>query len=405
MSLPNFVLKLKRRLRKNPKLYDTLGFFYGLRWNIPMVLARSLRGYDDNMVVFSSQDYRSYSDNARYVSEKLHEMRPETNIVWLIQDGEGARKRFDIPDYVRVLKSTSTKGVCAMARARVVVDGFNKKFYLKFPGKDQFYVQVWHGDRAFKKIGYDNSSFNFRILEERCSICVTGSDYGDMQARSAFHYKGELLRVGCPRNDILIRNDPAERAAIRKRLKLDDDTCVLLYAPTYRDTDRVARREEKVHLDLLHVLDVLEEHTGKKWKCLVRAHYMAMGIALDGASDRIIPASDYPEMAELHLISDALLSDYSSCAGDFALLRRPIYLYMNDLEEYKRDNRALYINPEDTNYWIAKTPDELDALIRQTTPERAKENCDAVLRFYNETETGHASESVCEYIISKLQSK
>ena len=403
LRLAHLVLKLKQKLRKNKRLYDILGRFYGLRWNVPMQLARALRGLDDNMAVFSSLDYRSYSDNPRFVSEALHEMRPRTDIVWLIQDGEEARKRFDIPDYVRIYKSTSIAGVCAMARARVVVDSFNKKFYLKFPGKGQIYIQVWHGDRAFKKVGYDNPDFNFRMLEEHCSLCVTGSDYGDMQARSAFHYKGEILRVGCPRNDMLIRNDPAERAAVRARLKLDDDTRVLLYAPTFRDTDRRARREEKVRLDLLHVLDTLERSTGKRWKCLVRAHYMAVGISIDAPSDRLIPASGYPEMAELLLASDALLSDYSSCAGDFALLRRPIYLYQDDLEEYQKNDRGMYIDAKSTPYWIATTPEELDALIERTTPERAKENCDAVLRFYNETETGHAARSVCEYIVSHLR--
>lgn len=401
--LPEFVRKLRRKLRRNPSFYNFLGIFYGLRWNIPMVLARALRGCDDNMVVFSSLDYRAYNDNPRYVSEKLHEKRPETDIVWLIEDIDAARKRYDIPDYVRVYKSTSVAGVCAMASARAVVDSFNKKFYLKFPGRGQEYIQLWHGDRAFKKVGYDHPDINFRMLEERCSLCVTGSDYGDMQARSAFHYKGEILRVGCPRNDILIHNDPSERAAIRARLGLNEDTRVLLYAPTFRDVDRTARRKEQVRLDLMHVLDELEKSTGAPWKCLFRAHYMSMGIALEGATDRLIPASDYPEMAELLLISDALISDYSSCAGDFALLRRPIYLYQDDLEDYKTHNREMYINVEDTPYWIANTPDELDALIRQTTPEGAKENCDAILRFYGETETGHAAESVAQYIISKLR--
>ena len=306
---------------------------------------------------------------------------------------------------MRVLNSIDRDGVEAQARARVTVDNFNKRFYLKFPAEGQIYIQTWHGDRAFKKVGYDNphqyTRFN-RMLEEKCTLGVTGSDYGDMQFRSAFHYKGELLKVGYPRNDILLRNDPAEGRAIREKLGLSQDVKLLLYAPTFRDTEQKNHEVQKVRLDLNHVLDVLEETTGEKWQCLVRAHYMTRGIPFDDGSGRLIAASAHPEMAELLKISDALITDYSSCAGDFALTRRPIWLYQDDLEDYQTNNRALYFDMKDSPYWVAATPGEMDALIRATTPERARENCDAILRFYGEAETGHAAQSVAEYIISKL---
>ena len=209
--------------------------------------------------------------------------------------------------------------------------------------------------------------------------------------------------MGYPRNDILIRNDPAESAAIRAKLGVDENTRLLMYAPTYRDTERQAMKSQNVSLDLFHVLDTLEAATGEKWKCLMRAHYMSYGLQMDDGSGRLIPASSYPEMAELLLVSDALITDYSSCAGDYALLRRPIFLYQNDLEEYRTKNRALYFNMEDSPYWVAGNPDEMDALIRACTPERARENCDAILKFYGEAETGHAAESVARYIIKRLE--
>ena len=398
-----FLLKLRRKLRKNHQLYRVLGWFYGLPWNVPMLLARLLRGYDDNMVVFSSFDCRSYNDNTRYVSEKLHELRPETDIVWLFADVEAARKQYAIPAYVRCLRAKSIAGKSALARARVVVDNFNKKFYLHFPAKGQYYIQTWHGDRGFKKCGFDNPSINFRMLEEHCALGIVGSDFGERLFHSAFHCRGELMKVGCPRNDILIRNDPAERDAIRAKLGLDEGTRVLLYAPTYRDSEMRGLRAHRVPLDLEHVLDTLEAHTGAAWKCLTRTHYYSGRIAAGDASERIIPATDYPEMAELLLITDALLSDYSSCAGDYALTHRPIYLYQEDTAGYIAETRDFYFDMEDPHYWIASTPQELDALIEQTTPERVRENCDAILGYYGAAETGHATEAVAESIISRLR--
>lgn len=394
---------LKNLVKRSRGLYLKLGPLFALYRNSVMRAARAFGGTDDNMVVFSSFDYRSYSDNPRYISEALHEMRPETDIVWLFKDGENARARFDIPDYIRIYNSIENRGVAAMARARVVVDNFNKRFYLAFPGRKQIYIQTWHGDRAFKKVGFDNAGQYTKMIEEHCSLGVTGSDYGDRQFRSAFHYKGELLKVGYPRNDILIRNDPAEAARIRARIGAGADEGLLLYAPTFRDTEQRAHAKQKVPLDLYRVLDRLEALDGRRWRCLVRAHYLSWGIPLDDGTGRLLPVSDYPEMAELLLISDALLTDYSSCAGDFALTRRPIFLYQDDLEDYQRNDRALYFDMKDSPYWVASTQEGLDEIIAACTPERARENCDAILKFYGEAETGHAAQSVAEYIVKQLR--
>ena len=400
--MPRILASLKRKLKQNRRFFLTFGRAFGTYRNAVMGCARLFKGIDGNMAVFSSFDNRSYNDNPRYISEALHALRPETKIVWLFRDVPYARANYDIPDYVQVLDSIGHPGVCALARARVVVDNFNKRFYLNFPGRGQVYVQTWHGDRGFKKVGYDDPERHTKMIEEHCTLGVTGSDYGDMQFRSAFHYKGEILKVGYPRNDILVRDDPVEKASVRARLGLDADVRLLLYAPTFRDSER--SRTHRAHMDLLHVLDVLEETTGEAWKCLVRGHYMMTLDVAGGASDRLIPASGYPEMAELLLIADALLTDYSTCAGDFALCRRPIYLYQDDLEDYRTRSRGLYFDVKDSPYWIAATPEELDDLIRQTTPERAAENCDAILSFYGAAETGHAARSVAEYIVSQLGS-
>ncbi len=392
---------LKRRLKRSKKLYLMLGPLFALYRNTVITLARGLGGTNYNEVVFSAFNNQAYNDNPRYISEALHEIRPQTDIVWLFAKPKDAEK-YDIPPYVRVVCATSTRGMMHLARARVMVNNFNMRFYLKFPGKNQVYIQTWHGDRAFKKVGYDNPNGLNCGIEEKASLFICGSEYGEMQIHSAFHYHGEIMKVGYPRNDILVRNDPEEARTVRSRLGIDDDTRLLMYAPTFRDTDFRNNRKQDTRLDLGHVLDTLQSVTGQNWKCLVRAHYMSKGI--EAASDpRLIPASAYPEMGELLLISDALITDYSSCAGDYALLRRPIFLYQDDIDEYTGHNRALYFDMKDSPYWVADTPKAMDALIERCTVAAARENCDAILKFYGEAETGHAAQSVAEYIAGKLK--
>ncbi len=396
---------LKKKLRHNKKFYDRMGWVFGSYRNAVMGCARLFGGIDRNMVVFASLDYRSYNDSPKLISERLHELRPDTRIIWLFRDGEAARDRQQIPDYVEIHNSVGRSGVRALARARVVVDNYAQRYYLNFPGKEQIYIQPWHGDRPFKVLCYDNPEHKPRVVEEFASLLMVGSDFGERVLRSAFHYRGEVMKLGCPRNDALVRNDPAERAEVRAKLGLEEDCRYLLYAPTFRDSEMRAHQKQRVPLDLFRALDTLERSTDERWKCLVRAHFLSPGIPLEDPSRRLIPASEYPEMADLLLAADALLTDYSSCAGDFVLLGRPVFLYQNDAEEYQANDRGFYYPMKDYPYWIAENPDELDELIEAATPERVAENCRAICEFYGMHETGRSTDAAVTYIIGKLGAK
>lgn len=50
------------------------------------------------------------------------------------------------------------------------------------------------------------------------------------------------------------------------------------------------------------------------------------------------------EINELYVLSDILITDYSSVFFDYAVLNRPVYFYMYDLEEYKDELRGFYLD-------------------------------------------------------------
>ncbi len=173
-----------------------------------------------------------------------------------------------------------------------------------------------------------------------------------------------------------------------------------MYAPTYRDM-RMWQRQDAV-LDVPRTLDHLERTTGERWRCLYRAHYMNTELVMGTDDARLMDVSGYPEMTELLLITDMLITDYSSCGGDFALLRRPVFLYHADAEEYLRECRSFYFDIEKSPFLVAHSPQELERLIDETDAQRARENCEALDRFFGTTETGHAADAVCDYIIARL---
>lgn len=390
---------VKVALRKNQKLFELLHPFHKA-WRAALMRGAQRRyGINPRKVVFSSFEGRSYNDNPRYISEKLHELCPEAEIVWLFKSD--VIDKIEVPPYVKKQYRITREGLIEQATARFWVDNFRHTESLYLAKGRQFYIQTWHGDRGFKRVGDDNEKLDHKVLrmEDQCAMMIAGSAFGRGTYRTAFHFEGEVLMDGCPRNDLLLENDPALAAEIRRRLGVEDGVKLLMYAPTYRDA--LEKCAQDAVLDISRTLDHLEKTTGEKWRCLYRAHYL--NTALNVKDDaRLIDACHYPEMAELLLVTDMLITDYSSCGGDFALLRRPLFLYHADAEEYLRESRSFYFDIEKSPFLVAHDQAELEKLIDETDAEAARRNCEALDAFFHTTETGHASEAVCRYIMERM---
>ena len=123
---------------------------------------------------------------------------------------------------------------------------------------------------------------------------------------------------------------------------------------------------------------------------------------MDAVKGRLIDMTHYEDMSELLLVSDMLLTDYSSCAMDYCLLDRPVFMYMADYDEYMA-SRPLYYDPHDTPLLIAHDQRQLEALILATDAGAAARNCADIRAWYGMNETGRAADAVCDYIIDKLE--
>ena len=393
--------RLKLAIWQHKRLFHFTQFFLIAYRRSLMNAFRFFRGIDEKTVVFSSFDFKNYNDNPRAVSEKLHEMCPGARIVWLVR--RPAEFRGVVPGYVILRRAISARAFGELACAKFWVDNFSKRPYLRFVRGRQYYINTWHGDRPFKRIVYDTVPPSEYRLEEDASLLVSGSGYGDRMYRSAFHYKGEILSTGMPRNDALVNADPREARRVREALGIPDGARLLLYAPTFRLINLDTDKRQNTDIDIPRVLDDLEAKTGEKWLCLYRTHYFMPGLNLKTDMSRMVDVTRYREMSDLLLASDVLLTDYSSCAGDFALLRRPILLYQPDREEYAAHDRGLYFDPDTSPFFIARTQEGLTRLIEKLDPEAAAANCDEINAFFESHESGRASEDVCRWIMERMK--
>jgi CDP-glycerol glycerophosphotransferase len=373
-----------------------------------MFTVNRLKGVKPQKAVFISFDGKSYSDNPKAISEKLHELYPEFEIVWMF--GNPEEKREIVPDYVRCVQAGSFEALRELATSKFWVDNFCKPLFI-YKGKNQFYIQTGHGDRGFKKVLYDvrtllpNGHYKEGDLAEPeiCDLGVSGSEFMNRLYKTAFGYEGEILTCGSPRNDQLLAADESKAKAVRETLKLDKDIKILLYAPTFRDS-KLGSAQRFEGIDLGSAIRCLEDKTGDRWVCLVRAHSSASGFENQSFSkDGFIDVTAYEDMSDLLLVSDMLITDYSSSAGDFALLGRPIILFQDDREEYVKKDRTFYFDIDESPYIVALNQAQLIDIIRNMEKDKAARNCRDILRFYVASETGKSSEAVAKYIASKLQ--
>lgn len=362
---------------------------FGRAW---MRLQNRLHGVQPHKVLFTSFKGKSYSDSPRFISEALHALRPDLEIVWQLADDAD---RSALPNYVRTVRPHTPQALRELSTARCFVDNFNRPIYLlKFPG--QLYVQTWHGDRGFKKMLYDMEDGLNYPDGAQMDLAVSGSAFGTKNYRTAFRYNGETLQVGMPRNDGLVLYTPESVAAARSKLKIPEGCRVMLYAPTFRDA--TAGHTHKAGFDLDRALVLLQCATGEPWLCLVRAHDQNRGIETSGSTVRDVTA--WPEMSELLLSADLLITDYSSSAGDYALLNRPIILYQPDLESFVSSDREMYFDLRACPYLRAESAEALYAMLADF-PNLPADGA-AVRAFYGTTETGASAQAVAEWISHRI---
>ena len=78
---------------------------------------------------------------------------------------------------------------------------------------------------------------------------------------------------------------------------------------------------------------------------LLRMHYLiSNALDLSGYENFAIDVSNYNDVSELFLISDCLITDYSSVMFDYGILKRPQFFFAYDIDKYDKGLRGFYMN-------------------------------------------------------------
>ncbi len=320
------------------------------------------------VILFENWKGKQYSDNLRAIDEELTRRRDRRKRIWVVRDN-GVR----MPQGVRTVLRFSPEYYDLLARARWIVanDSIDPSYVKRDDG--QTYLQTWHGT-PLKKVGQDIEKVNFArkgYLEtfaqesSKWSYLVSPNAYSSQIMGRAFEIpQREILETGYPRNDIFYRPErQARAAATRARLGLRPDQKVVLYAPTWRD-DRYDDKGRYIFELKLNV-DAMRERFGDTHVLLLRGHHLlATRAGIPAGDGFVLNVSTYPDIADLYLIADVMITDYSSTMFDYVNTGRPMIFFTWDLDDYRDRVRGLYFDlTEDPPGPICRTSAEVfDAL-------------------------------------------
>lgn len=365
----------------------------------------------EKTILFISFHGRGYSDNPmalhQYISS--HDKYRDYRCIYAIKNHK--QKNLAIEN-AKIIEYFSIPYFFYLARSKYWIANCKlPKYVLK---KDnQVYLQTWHGT-PLKKLAHDiivpaGTTFyrsEMSVGEMRSTYDNDVSKYNYMISPSAFTTevfqsafainKERLIETGYPRNDILSNYCVNDIKMIKAKLNLPMDKKIVLYAPTWRDNSyNLKGYTFKLEVDF------------KKWQkelsddyiVVFKPHYLIVNdFDLDEVKDFVYYVDPKEDISPLYLIADVLVTDYSSVFFDYAILKRPIYFYMYDLDSYRDELRGFYLDIyRDLPGPIVEDENQLVKLINNE--EYDFKRLEVFNRRFNNCEDGNASKRVIDILL------
>ncbi len=311
-----------------------------------------------NAVFFESFFGRNATCNPRAIDAEIARRHPDLPRFWAVDDLSIA-----VPEGAQAVVTGTTEWWKARTTSRwVVTNEWLRTTFRKQPF--QTVLQTWHGS-MYKKIGLDrdmNGRHQRLLREERSNwdMFISQNSASTPIIQSAYDFDAhDILEIGYPRNDELHDNDADRRADIRRRLGVPDDLRLAMYAPTWRPA--ALDGSDALLVDLPRLAGEL----GPEWLVLLRGHVRTLGRSDAVDTPGVIDVGTYPQVSELFLVADVLITDYSSMMFDYSVTGKPMVFFAPDIDQYTDDRvRGTYFDLESLAPGpVVRTQDEVRDLL------------------------------------------
>lgn len=357
----------------------------------------------NNKIVFMNFGGKSYGDNPKYITEEFLNTNTDLDLVWLLNDISE-----DLNPKIRKVKFGSLKSIYEYSTAKVIINNV-RSYHLNKKRNNQIYIQTWHGSGAYKLVEaqVEDKLKKDYLKQAKYDAKITNAilvdcDYTYNLFKNYFwlNDKVEYLKYGFPCYDILINdNNENKKNVIRNKYNIKKTDYIVLYAPTFRDNGS----NDGYIKNFVHIKKIFEKSTNKHVKIFVRFHPNVDSSKMDiKYDDDIIASTSKDDLKELALISDIIISDYSSTMNDFLILKKPAIIYACDYEEYIK-NRNFPKEYYDYPFIRTYNMEELENAIINFDLNKYNEKLEEYNKNHSDFNKGIAAKKTVEWILDKME--
>ena len=359
---------------------------------------------DQHKVIFDNFEGCGYGDDPKYIAEELRKKCSDIKLVWVVSD-----MSLQFPKEIKKVKYGTIQAAYQWATSKVWVD--NCKSSIKVKKKnEQYYIQTWHSMLGLKRNEKDAEkklSRGYRKYSKqdaaRTDLMYSNNDFRVDKYSNSYWYTGKVIKCDVPRMGIMINPSDAIKEKVYNTFKIDKSKKIVLYAPTFR-------KKANFNLYVFNYnicIKALEKRFKNNFVMLFRLHPNDVKLITKQSKynkSEIINASTYPDMQELLMCSDVLITDYSACMFDFGFAKKPVFLFVRDLEKYRLD-RNLYFSLDELPFQVVTSVEELVDSINEFDEKAYINKLETFKDKVGFEETGNGASYIANIITSKLKVK
>ncbi|WP_461461055.1 CDP-glycerol glycerophosphotransferase family protein [Methanobrevibacter sp.] len=353
----------------------------------------------ENSISFVSDKNESFNDDFRYIYREFKKLKhnPDFSYNYIIKN------------------KISINNIYKLARSNYIFlnDNFFPLAYMNISDKTKV-IQLWHGAGGFKKFGY---STTLKEDKDLINLIRKSSNKTDYLFITSKNYKKDFMEafqidadkiypLGMARLDYFAPENLKNENVLKIKSKFEKtypdikNKKIILYAPTFRETAE--------YNNIFRYFDIkkFNDNLSDEYVLFLRLHPKMYQFGQDNnlidealKLDNVYDLTDYESIEELMLISDILITDYSSLMVEYTILDKPIILFAYDLDNYLKYERGFYIDyKKDVPGTIVKTTDELINTIKNENF-----NTDRLEEFKNlqfDNLDGKASRRIVEFVLN-----
>lgn len=310
-----------------------------------------------------------YADNPKWIARALRKLDRSLEIIFVTDTS----KKCCLPAGIRLVQTNTPEAVYYLSTAHIWVDCNRKEPYI-IKRTGQIYIQTWHGSLPLKRIEKDCAVklpdkylINAKRDSAMTDLYLSNSSFCNDIYRNSFFYKGRIEMTGSARLDPLLNPSPARVKRTRTALGAGkEDIKIAVYAPTFREKGSSFTADGD--LDYEALIGALEKRFGGSFVLVTRLHPIAAAASKVNYSERVIDGNSFADLYELLEAADILITDYSNTLFEFAMAKKPVFLYAPDAAEYE-EKRGFYFKYDKLPYPIASTRWDLLNLIESYRPD------------------------------------